>query len=310
MTTVAIRSSTFSAGLWRLADPKISLASFASMLLGLCVAAAGGAIDWSWFALTVLAVFAIEIAKNASGEIYDFDSGADTAVSPEDRSPFSGGKRVLVDGLLTREQTTAVAASGYAIAVVLGAVIVLAREPRTIALGAAGLVLAWQYQAPPLRLSYRGLGELAVGLVYGPLLCAATVLVQRGHVPADAWLLSIPLGLLVGAFLWINEIPDCDADRSAHKRTLVARLGRRAASRVFVAIVATALVALVLLPLAGLPRSVWLGALFAVPAACASQRLLRAYDRTADIVPAQRATLAAFVLYAAGAGLGLLWNLP
>jgi hypothetical protein len=45
--------------------------------------------------------------QNASGELYDHDSGTDRAVAPEDRSPFSGGKRVLADGLLTRAQTAA-----------------------------------------------------------------------------------------------------------------------------------------------------------------------------------------------------------
>jgi 1,4-dihydroxy-2-naphthoate octaprenyltransferase len=305
MTTAALAPPNVLTGVWRLADPKISLASFASLFVGACVAVSDGSFHGGWFTLTVLAVFAIEIAKNASGEVFDFDSGADLAVADADRTPFSGGKRVLVDGLLTREQTIAIAIGFYAVAVMLGVTIVFGREPAALGFGALGLLLAWQYQAPPLRLSYRGWGEVAVALVYGPLLCVATVLVSSGRISRDAALVSIPLGLLVGAFLWINELPDCAADRSAGKRTLVARLGRRAASRVFAAIVATALVALVLLPLAGLPRSVLWGAIAAGPAAFAVGRALREPERTRALVPAQAATLLAFVLYALGAGLGL-----
>jgi 1,4-dihydroxy-2-naphthoate octaprenyltransferase len=298
---------SFRAGFWRLADPKISLASFASMALGLCAAAADGPVHWGWFLATFFAVFAIEIAKNASGEVFDFDSGADLAVTPENRSPFSGGKRVLVDHWLTRRQTIGIAFAGYAVFVVLGLAIVLLREPAVLPLGVAGLVLAYEYQAPPLRLSYRGLGEVAVAIVYGPLLCAGTYLVQRGSVPPRAWLVALPLGLLVAAFLWINEIPDCEADRSAHKLTLVARMGRRNASRWFAAIVAFALLSILLLPLAGLPRTVWLGGVAAIPAVLAAVGLARSYDSTSRVVPLQALALIAFVVYALAAGAGLPW---
>lgn len=148
-----------------LADPKISLASAASMFLGGCAAAAVGPLDWGWLALTVIGIFAIEVAKNASGEIFDFDSGADLAVAPKGRTPFSGGKRVLVEGLLTREQTWFIAALGVG----LGLSIALWRAPAVLGIGIAGVVLAYQYHAPPLKLSYRGWGEFAVALCYGPL---------------------------------------------------------------------------------------------------------------------------------------------
>ncbi len=308
MHTRAMGRIDIAQGFWRLADPKISLASFASLFLGASLAAAHGPFYVEWFALTVLAVFAIEVAKNASGEVFDLDSGADLAVAEADRTPFSGGKRVLVDGLLTRRQTIAIAAFAYGAAIALGAVIVVTRTPSALPLGVAGLLLAWQYQAPPLRLSYRGWGEFAVALAYGPLLCGATYVVQRGWLAPEAMWVAMPFGLLVAAFLWINEIPDCAADRSANKWTLVARLGRHASSRVFVAIVATAFVALVLLPLAGLPRMVWLGGIAAPPALFAVVRVLRGWNETRELVPAQAATLASFVLLALGTGLGLLWS--
>src|SRR5574341_214290 len=101
------------AGVWRLADPKISLASMASIFLGACLAVADGGWSPAWLAFTAAGIFFIEVAKNASGEIIDFDSGADLGVAPVDRSPFSGGKRVLVDGLLTRKQTATIAAVSY-----------------------------------------------------------------------------------------------------------------------------------------------------------------------------------------------------
>ena len=133
----------FSAGFWRLADPKISLASFAGLFLAGCFAARDVGLHPGWFALTVLGVFCVEVAKNASGEIVDFDSGTDQAIRDAERSPFSGGKRVLVDGLLSREQTWSIAAVGFMLAIVIGMVIVGFREGRVITFGLIGLTLAW-----------------------------------------------------------------------------------------------------------------------------------------------------------------------
>lgn len=293
-------------GFWRLADPKISLASVASMLLGAAAAASAGPLSLGWLAMTVAGILAAETAKNASGEVFDWDSGTDLKVRPEDRSPFSGGKRVLVDGLLTRGQTWAIALGGYVLAVAAGLVIVAWREPGVLWLGVAGLALAYGYHAPPTRLSYRGLGELAVGLAYGPIICGGTYLVQRGSLPDAVIWLSVPLGLLIAAFLWINEFPDYAADALSGKRTLVVRLGRRRAAIGFALLGVTAGAVTALLPLAGLPRTVWLGLLAAVRFV-PSARLLAAHpEDTARLVPAQAMALQAFLLYAIGASVGLL----
>jgi 1,4-dihydroxy-2-naphthoate octaprenyltransferase len=293
------------AGFRRLADPKISLASFAGLFLGACAAARDGPLAWGWLALTVAGIFAIEVAKNASGEIVDFESGTDLAIAPQDRSPFSGGKRVLVDGLLTRGQTAAIAASGYVLGIGIGLVIAFAREPRVLAFGIVGVACAFFYHASPVRLSYRGLGELAVAFSYGPLVVCGTYLVLRGELPARVFWLSLPLGMLIAAFLWINEFPDAVADAAAHKRTLVVRLGRRRASRLFGALVASALAVLALLPALGLPQGVWLGGLSIVPAMGAARTLRAHPETTSAIVPAQARTLAAFLVLAAGSGMGL-----
>jgi len=297
-------SRSFSGGLWRLADPKISLASMASLLLGACAAAREGPLSFGWLAVTIAGIFAIEVGKNASGEI--FDVGTDSAVAPEDRSPFSGGKRVLVDGLVTKGETAMIAAAGYALGAAAGLAIVLWREPRVLWFGLAGLAMAYSYNGPPFRLAYRGLGEAAVALCYGPLIACGACLVQRGRVTSAVLLASVPLGLLIAAFLWINEFPDFLADRQANKRNLVVRMGRRRASRGFVALVAAALVLVAALPALGLPEAVWLGVAGFVPAALAARVLVKNPETTAALIPAQARALLSFVLMSAGTGVGLI----
>ena len=299
-------ATNFGLGLWRLADPKISLASMASLFLGACASAVAGPLHWGWLALTVLGIFCIEVAKNASGEIFDFDSGADPGVAPEHLTPFSGGKRVLVEALLTRSQTIGIAAVTYLLGIAIGIAIVLYREPMVLWLGMIGVGAAYFYNGAPLKLAYRGLGELTVAFCYGPLICSGMYLVQQGTVTPQVVALSLPLGLLIGAFLWINEFPDVHADRMASKNTWVVRLGPRSASRVFAIILVTAGILLALLPLIGSPRSVWLAGIAILPAFMAARRLWVDYDHAQRLIPAQGQTLLAFVLFAAGGGVGLL----
>ncbi len=297
----------FFAGFWRLADPKISLASMSSLFLGACAAAAEGPLAWRWLGLTVLSIFCIEVAKNASGDLIDFDRGVDQRVAPQDRSPFSGGKRVLVDGLLSRRQTAGIAAVFYAFGIAGGLAIAAWREPDVLWLGVLGVGCAFFYHAPPLQLSYRGWGEAAVAVCYGPLIAAGVFLVLRGTITPPIVFASLPLGLLIAAFLWINQFPDFQADRAAGKRNLVVRLGRRRAVRGYAALLALAGVLLVLAHLAGTPSGIWWGALALAPLAPALHRLWRSAETTPRLIPAQALTLLGFVLYSLGAGLGWLF---
>ncbi len=300
------RGGGVGAGVWRLADPKITLASVASMIVGATAAAWQGPLAWGWLALTVLGIFCVEAAKNASGEIFDWDSGDDQDIRDDERTPFSGGKRVIVDGLLTRTQTAGVAAVFYAGAIVAGLLIVLAREPAVLWVGMIGVGLAFFYHAPPLRLAYRGLGELAVTLAYGPVIAAGTYLVQRHTIDAPVLWASLPLGLAIGAFLWINEFPDARADAAAGKRTLVVRLGRPAAARWFSFIIGIAYAAVAVLPVLGLPVWIWFGWIGLPLGVAAARRLGRYPETPAEIVPAQAWTLFSFVLMAVGMGVGFV----
>jgi 1,4-dihydroxy-2-naphthoate polyprenyltransferase len=278
----------------------------ASMTLGAAAAAREGPMAWGWLALTALGIVLLEAAKNASGELYDFDSGTDLAVAPEDRSPFSGGKRVLVDGLLTRGQTAAVAAVAYGLGSSIGLLIAARRDWHVLWLGVAGVACAFGYHARPVALSYRGLGELAVAACYGPLIASGTYLVQRGHVSPQLVAVALPLGLLIAAFLWINELPDAVADRAAGKRTLVVRLGRPRAGRAYAALPAAAFTLIALLPAGGVTRGVWLGFAGLPFAVAAARRAWTRPESTAALVPAQAWTLLAFLAAAAGMSLGLL----
>jgi 1,4-dihydroxy-2-naphthoate polyprenyltransferase len=300
-------TSDFQKGFWRLADPKISLTSVAAIYVGVAVAAVEAPLNWFWLAITLLAFFAIEVAKNAWGDVIDYDSGTDLAVAEEDRTDFSGGKRVLVDGLLTRRQTWGMAAGFTLAGVLMGVAIVVLREPAAVWLGLIGLIIGWSYHGPPLHLVYRGWGELDVVICYGPLIALSAYLIQTHQLSWQVFWLSLPLGVIVAAFLWVNQFPDYLADKAHDKRNLVVRLGRHRASRVLPLIYLLAFALLAAVPaLSGLPKTVWLGALAAIPALYACIHVWRQPETFYRTRPVQPAALIAFLVYSAGAGTGVL----
>lgn len=302
-----LTDGAFWAGLYRLADPKITLASMASLVIGAAVAARTAPLHLGWLFATGLALFFVETAKNASGDVFDFDSGDDVAIAPTEQTPFSGGKRVILDGLLTRGQTMAVAGVFYVLAAAGGIWIATAREPLVLAVGLVGMAAAYFYHAPPLRLAYRGLGELAVGITYGPLIACGAALVQTGRIELGAIALSVPLGMLIAAFLVINELPDARADRVAGKNTLVVSWGRHRAVWLVRLLIGGAFALLALfVALRAAPLGALVG-LWAIHFGVVTIALLRAETEPKDIVAVQFSALSCFVAYAVGVAAGLLW---
>jgi len=297
----------FRKGFWRLADPKVSLASLAGMFMAAAIAAADQALTWPWLMLTVAGVFAVEIAKNAAGELVDYDSGTDLEVSTSERTPFSGGKRVMVDHLLSRRQTAAIAMGFYALAIAIGMIIVVLRDQRVLYLGLAGMALAFFYYQGPFRLSYRGWGELAVAISYGPLVVLGTYLVQTAGISPLVLHASWSFGLLVAAFLWINEFPDYRADHIHGKRNLVVQLSLRPASHFHLGIVTVAHAGMVTMALTQPGCLPLLGGLLGLPASAFSVwRTYRSHGRVPAVIPAQVASLAGFVLMACGVAIAAL----
>ena len=102
------------------------------------------------------------------------------------------------------------------------------------------------YTAPPLKFVYRGLGEIAVALGFGPLMLLGAYVVQtRGALAWEPFVASIPVALLVALILYVNEIPDRRGDARAGKRTLPVRFSRTTVITGYNVAVAAAYVVLV-----------------------------------------------------------------
>jgi len=142
-----------------------------------------------------------------------------------------------------------VLASGWLLALTAAA------TPVVLGLLAAMTVLALGYTTPPLKLCYRGLGEVDVALTHsvGVLLCGFVFAGGAWNDPLP-WLLSVPLLLAIPPSIILSGIPDMQADAASGKRTLAVRFGQRGALVLalgFTALAALAALVWQLLDLAG-----------------------------------------------------------
>jgi len=94
-----------------------------------------------------------------------------------------------------------------------------------------GIALALGYSAPPARLAWRGWGEAAVGVAFGPAVIFGAHWLVAEALTAAALLGALAAGLMTALVLLVNEFPDRSADRRVGKRTLVVRLGPAGAAR-------------------------------------------------------------------------------
>ncbi|MFZ2303532.1 MAG: prenyltransferase, partial [Minisyncoccia bacterium] len=92
-------------------------------------------------------------------------------------------------------------------------------------IGFVGMMTIITYSLPKIGLASIGLGEVSVGLVFGPLMTLGAYYVQTGAFSWVPIVASIPIAGLIALILFINEFPDYKADKSVGKRTLVVRIG-------------------------------------------------------------------------------------
>jgi 1,4-dihydroxy-2-naphthoate polyprenyltransferase len=202
------------------------------VVLGVAAAATDG--PWSfWLAvLTLIGAACIHLALNVANDVFDTMSGADPANTRP--TQFSGGSRVIHYGLVSLRGAALISASFYLAGIAIGLYLAWLRGFWPLFwLGVAGVVISVVYTAPPLRLVHRGVGEIAVGLGFGPIMLLGSYFVQAQRFSLEALWLSLPVAILIALVLYVNEIPDREGDALAGKRTLPVRWSKEAVIRAY-----------------------------------------------------------------------------
>ena len=228
-------------------------ATIMPILVGAAVAKfMGYSVDWLWLGLTLLGGSFLHIGTNTSNDYFDHLSGTDDLNYNYSNKGLNGGSRGIQMGLISPEGVRNLTIVVFGLSVLVGIPLIQKAGMPVLWLGLIGFLSGLFYTAPPFRFASRkGLGELLIGLNFGPLMVAGSTLIQTGQLLPEAFLAGIPLGLLIAAVVYINEFPDHDSDKATGKNTLIVVFGPEKARVGYVALVSGAFLSIVLLVLNG-----------------------------------------------------------
>jgi 1,4-dihydroxy-2-naphthoate polyprenyltransferase len=214
------------------------------------------------FVAALLGALFIQVGTNLSNDYSDARRGADT----EDRL---GPVRVTAGGLVPPRQVLLATYVTFGLAVLCGAYLVAVAGWELLILGVLSILAGVLYTGGPRPYGYEGLGEVFVFLFFGIVAVAGSTFAQLERWPWEAFALAVPVGLLAGAILVVNNVRDLDTDARVGKRTLAVRLGRARVRGMFAAMIylafPVALVPWVFGPLSAWVAVCWLALPLAVP---------------------------------------------
>ncbi len=296
---------------WRVLRLEFQLDSLLVWCASAAVAAwSGRSVHLTWFAASTLMLVLSQAALELADGYYDFVQGAHKR--KDGAQTWTGGSGALAEGALPPRAVKHAAFAIGALATVLFAHITYAwtREGGLV-VGVVGAVCGAFWSMPPLRLSYRGLGEVLQGLVMGPLMAAEAWVVATGRLDARAFAVGIPFGLVELAMGLSHNIVDREDDARAGKRTLVVKIGAATAAWIAYVAVAASVLSLVLLAALGvLPRGAGLVALVLLPLAVRAGRLTVRAATDARALCTMGRTFPMFHVLVLGAGGTLAASLP
>lgn len=167
----------------------------------------------------LLAMVALHCGANILSDIFDFQRGLDTQVTP--------GTGAVARRWITRRQAWVAAAILLALGAALGVGLALRGGAALWIIGGVGLLIGLFYSAPPLALKFHAFGDLAVFLDFGILGALGAWTVQMGRPSWIPALWAVPIAMLVIGILHANNWRDISGDGEKRVQTVARLLGDR-----------------------------------------------------------------------------------
>lgn len=244
-------------------------------------------IDWFLSFLGLVGVILAHLSVNLMDDYFDWQKGAVT----EYKKLVDAGMQArthkcfyLEEKLMTLDTLKKIIIAMDVTACLIG--LIIAYEVGFVVIIIAGLagIMGYFYSAPPIRLSYRGLGEIAIAIIFGPLLMTGAYITAGGDVDTTLIFSSIIVGILIANIAHTHAIMDYKSDKQVGKTSLPTFLGSQdnaiKAQAIFYAISYTVLIIGVL---AGIYPPLSLITLITLPKAIALIKLMKSKEKTKKI---------------------------
>jgi 1,4-dihydroxy-2-naphthoate octaprenyltransferase len=192
------------------------------------LAARDGRFDFGLWLLLTIGLLMAHATNNIVNDLTDSWKGTDK----DNYFRAQYGVQPLEHGLMTAKQSIMYAAVTGLIALAAGAYLVYLQGELALALLAAGVFFVLFYTWP---LKYIGLGEIAVIIVWGPLMVGGGYFIITGNWDWNVALLSLIYSLGATSVIFGKHIDKYEADKEKGIRTLPVILGERASRYVAMA---------------------------------------------------------------------------
>jgi len=205
----------------------VLIMTFLSAALAGIFAARDGKFDGGMWILIAIGLVLAHATNNLLNDFTDYVRGVDK----DNYYRAQYGPQPLVHGLMSKTQLLTYAAVTGLIAASAGLVLVYMRGGQTLLLMALGAFFVLFYTWP---LKYIALGEIAVLIVWGPLMIGGGYYVLTGNWDWTVVLASLPYALGVTGVIFGKHIDKFDVDKSKRIHTLPVVIGEKPARWILV----------------------------------------------------------------------------
>lgn len=267
--------------------------SLISVSVGTLLAAQEGPVLWGWYALVCVGIVCFHATANVYNDYFDTRYKVDQPDAPTARYR----PQPILSGMFQPSQLLMEAVVLNGLTVLIGLILAFGRSMLVFWIGVAGFLACLFYTAGPIKFKYRAWGELAVFLMWGPLMFEGAYAVQRQALSLKVFFLSIPFGVLVGMVLLANNIRDIAYDARQGIKTVGILLGDKGSLQLYGGLLVAVYLYVIGMVVAGMLSPWGLLVLFSLPKAV---RLLKSFlekiPEAADAVTAQLNTVFGLLL--------------
>lgn len=180
-------------------------------------------VDYFLSFLGLIGVLLAHMSVNILDDYFDWKNGA----VDEYKKLHDAGMQVkthkcfyLEQNLTSHRSLLIVALSMDAIAGILGLYIASKVGVSVLIIAALAGLMGFFYSAPPVKLSYRGLGEIAIGIIFGPLLILGAYITAGGRADITILFSSVIIGIFIANISHTHAIMDFKSDMAVGKLSL------------------------------------------------------------------------------------------
>lgn len=191
-----------------------------------------GAFSIFLYIITLIGLIIFHAVTNIINDYFDVKHGVDRANTPTVRYR----PHPLLTGGISKRSFAAFIVMLYAMVLSIAIYLMLIRGYVVMVLTLAGFLFSFFYTSDPVVIKHRSLGEIAVFLVWGPLMVGGAYYVISGNLSFNPSIASTPIGILVALVLLANNIRDIEYDSSVGVVTIAAKFGRKNGLRLYLAL--------------------------------------------------------------------------